>query len=218
MKKVIILASLFLSISVGTMAQNPAQTNKTNNGISSQTNRNATGSAEGLKRRGNGQESPKMKEGVSRNGNSNLSPTGPTNTQGSTSEGSASVPSAGGAQGTNTRSSRTSTNTGGVKGAQNTKNNTASDGGTTGPGATGGNSRNTTREGQNRTSTNSTSGYTGGSKRPTSTADVRKESRTNDRNVGTGYPEPTGVGKPGTPSGNAKGNKGKTGKTENYPQ
>lgn len=132
--KHIFVAALLTGTSVAVFAQNPASTNKKTNGITSGADQTATGSADGLKRRGNGQESPKMKAGVSRSGNSNLSPTGPTNTHGSTSEGSASVPSAGGA---GTRQAR-----GGVKGAQNTKNNTASDGGaTTGPGATGANRR-----------------------------------------------------------------------------
>ncbi len=130
--KHIFVAALLAGTSVAAFAQNPASTNKKTNGMTSGADQKATGSADGLKRRGNGQESPKMKAGVSRSGNSNLSPTGPTNTHGSTSEGSASVPSTGGA-GTRSR--------GGVKGAQNTKNNTASDGGATGSGATGVNRR-----------------------------------------------------------------------------
>ncbi|KAB7726117.1 hypothetical protein F5984_24875 [Rudanella paleaurantiibacter] len=195
MKRSFFAAALLIGLSVGASAQ--TQTQNTSNGVSTKSSP-ATGSAEGLNRKGTGEESPKMKSGVSRSGNSNLSPTGPTNTHGSTSEGTGSVRSTGGAEGTGTRQAR-----GGVKGAQNTRNNTANDGGTTGPGATGGNSRNTTR-----TNEESTSGSTGGSKRPTSAASVQKESRTNDRNVGTGYPEPTGVGKPGTPAGTAKGKKG----------
>lgn len=199
MKRNLIIAALLIGTSWGVMGQNPAQTTEANSGISSKADQNATGSADGLKRRGTGQESPKMKQGVSRRGNSNLSPTGPTNTQGSTSEGSASVPSRGGASGTNMREAR-----GGVKGSLNSKNNTASDMGMTG--------RNGSMNSNGRSKSNtevSTSGATGGSKRPTSTEAVRKESRTNDRNVGTGYPEPTGPGKPGTPAGNAK--KSKTG-------
>ena len=46
------------------------------------------------------------------------------------------------------------------------------------------------------TSTQSTSGKTG-SQRPTSTAAVEKEARTSDKNVSTGYPQPTSVKQPG---------------------
>lgn len=58
-----------------------------------------------------------------------------------------------------------------------------------------------------KTSTVSTSGKTG-SRRPSSMAQVEKEAHTSDGLTSTGYPEPTGPGKPGTPgtqSGNAKG-------------
>jgi hypothetical protein len=192
MKISLLATALFVGASLSVTAQ--TQTQNTSNGVSSKSGQ-STGSAEGLNRKGTGQESPKMKSGVSRNGNSNLSPTSPTNTHGSTSQGSASVRSTGGAEGSGTKMR------GGVKGAQNARNNTANDGGTTGPGATNGNSN------RARTSEASTSGSTGGSKRPTSTAATQKEARTSDRNVSTGYPEPTGAGKPGTPAGNAKGNK-----------
>lgn len=133
MKLSLIATTLLLSASLGGLAQNSTNANKTTNG----TDQKNTGSAEGLERKGNGKESPKMKSGVSRSGNSNLSPTGPTNTHGSTSEGSGSVQATGGATGTGTRQKTR----GGVKGAQNARNNTATDGGTTGPGATSGGNR-----------------------------------------------------------------------------
>jgi len=91
--KHIFVTALLAGTSVGIFAQNPASTNKKTNGMTSGADQKATGSAAGLKRRGNGQESPKMKAGVSRSGNSNLSPTGPTNTHGSTSGGSVSTKS-----------------------------------------------------------------------------------------------------------------------------
>ncbi len=160
---------------------------------------NNTSSVDGMKRKGSG----KIASGITRNGNSNLSPTSPTNTQGSTSQGSASVASPGGAKGTRTvetkqRSSATA--------AKSTKNGTATDGGLTSGG--------TPTYGA-KVDTKSTSGSTGGSKRPTTTAAVQKEARTPDKNVSTGYPEPTGAGKPGTPAGNAAGKK--TG-GNSYPQ
>ncbi|AQG81266.1 hypothetical protein AWR27_19240 [Spirosoma montaniterrae] len=155
---------------------------------SSTTNTNKS-SVEGMKRRGTG----KMESGMTRNGNSYYSPTGPTNTQGSTSQGSASVPSAGGAKGTRVAETRPKT------GSQpkSTKNGTASDGGLT--------SNGTPTYGGKKVSESSTSGSTGGSKRPTNNAAVQKEARTSDRNVSTNGPQPTGAGKPGTPSGQKAG-------------
>ena len=81
------------------------------------------------------------------------------------------------------------------------------------PTATNGSSRNT----QNSQGSNvSTSGKTG-SRRPATTAQVQKEAKTPDEMTSTGYPSPTGVGKPGTPTGNAKGKKGNT-NAQSYPQ
>ncbi len=175
-----------------TYAQKQAQgaNTKTNGVVSQQSGQpaNNTSSVEGMKRRGSG----KMASGVTRSGNSNLSPTGPTNTQGSTSQGSASVPSAGGAKGTRVAETKRD-NTG----PKSTKNGTASDGGLT--------SNGTPTYGGKKVSSASTSGSTGGSKRPTSNAAVQKEARTSDRNVSTNGPQPTGAGKPGTPSGQKTG-------------
>ncbi|RYF76240.1 MAG: hypothetical protein EOO39_05790 [Cytophagaceae bacterium] len=162
------IASLALALSLTTaaFAQQPTQQSSSANAVPTPPRK--TSSREGLDRKGGvdvGREgSPKMKDGVSRSGNSNLSPTSPTNvpppggdkpgakagtkaagapaaggstaapttattpakpkgtgtrngntgsagtkpvqTQGSTSEGSASVPSSGGAPGTGTKTVR----------------------------------------------------------------------------------------------------------------
>ena len=191
MKKVITLS---LTIAVSLLAQAYAQNQggkMSNSGVVSQQSGSAksnTSSVDGMKRKGSG----KMAAGVTRNGNSNLSPTSPTNTQGSTSQGSASVPSGGGAKGARTETARSS------NGPKSTKNGTASDGGLTSGG--------TPTYGA-KVDTKSTSGSTGGSKRPTTVGAVQKEARTSDKNVSTGYPEPTGPGKPGTPGGTAAGKK-----------
>lgn len=195
MKKAIIMSvALAIGICFGAVAQANQETgNVTNGGISSQqaatkkSSKNGDTPAEGLQRRGSG----KMAAGASRNGNTNLSPVQPTQTQGSTSQGSASVPSTGGAKGTRVSETR-------PKNSASTKNGTASDGGLTSSG--------TPTYGA-KVDTKSTSGSTGGSKRPTSTGAVQKEARTSDKNVSTGYPQPTGAGKPGTPSGSASGKK-----------
>ena len=199
MKKIITLA---LTLTAGLLSNARAQTQggkMSNSGVVSQqsaTTNAKTSSVDGMKRKGNG----KMADGVTRNGNSNLSPTSPTNTHGSTSQGSAVAASPGGAKGTRTEVARPS------NGPKSTKNGTASDGGLTSGG--------TPTYGA-KVDTKSTSGSTGGSKRPTSTAGVQKEARTSDKNVSTGYPQPTGPGKPGTPSGSAAGKK--TG-GNSYPQ
>ena len=199
MKKIITLS---LTLAAGLLTQAYAQNQggeMSNGGVVSQqggTAKSNKSSVEGMNRKGSG----KMAAGVTRNGNSNLSPTAPTNTQGSTSQGSAIVASPGGAKGTRTEVVRPRT------GPKSTKNGTASDGGLTSSG--------TPTYGA-KVDAKSTSGSTGGSKRPTSTAAVQKEARTSDKNVSTGYPRPTGVGKAGTPSGSAAGKK--TG-GNSYPQ
>lgn len=182
MKQVILLSAALLG---GLLSQSAAQnqTQKAATGVSSQPGgsaKNNTSSVDAMKRRGSG----KMASGITRSGNSNLSPTAPTNTQGSTSQGSASVPSAGGARGTRTTAAKPANRSGNVP------NRTASDGG---------------QPTKGRVSTQSTSGATGGSKRPTSAGAVQKEARTSDKNVSTNGPKPTGVGKSGTPSGSASG-------------
>lgn len=197
MKKAIILsAALVTGLMLDTRAQTgggPSSAEKRSvNGIVSEQGKsmsNKTSSVEGMQRKGSG----KMSAGVTRNGNSNLSPTSPTNTQGSTSQGSASVPSTGGAKGARTVETKQKNST---SAAKSTKNGTATDGGLT--------SNGTPTYGA-KVDTRSTSGSTGGSKRPTTTEAVRKEARTSDKNVSTGYPEPTGPGKPGTPSGRSTG-------------
>jgi hypothetical protein len=150
----------------------------------------ATGSSEGLKRKGAG----KMSSGVSRNGNSNLSPTGPTNTQGSTSQagGGGSSASPGGAPGTNVMEVKQRPSQAGVRG-KTPANGSTKDGGLTGKGKARAVS---TADMQQQ----STSGKTG-SRRPTSQAGVDKEARTNDKNVGTPTPNTKGLGAPGTPQG-----------------
>lgn len=199
MKTILIVS---FTLAAGLLTHTYAQTQggkMSNGGVASQqggTAKSNTSSVEGMKRKGSG----KMASGVTRNGNSNLSPTAPTNTQGSTSQGSASVPSGGGAKGTRTGIAR-STN-----GPKSTKNGTASDGGLTSGG--------TPTYGA-KVDTKSTSGSTGGSKRPTSVGAVQKEARTPDKNVSTNGPQPTGPGKPGTPSGSTAGKK--TG-GNSYPQ
>lgn len=191
MKKTVMFSmALGLLLVAGANAQNQGG-KETVNGVVSQQGQSAnsnTSSVEGMKRRGSG----KMAAGATRNGNSNLSPTGPTNTQGSTSRGMSSKPSAGGAPGTRVTETRQTNN----NAPKSTKNGTASDGGLTSSG--------TPRYGT-KVDQASTSGSTGGSKRPTSAAGVQKEARTNDKNVSTGYPQPTGAGKPGTPSGKPAG-------------
>ncbi|WP_460983787.1 hypothetical protein [Spirosoma fluminis] len=191
MKKSIFLSVVLMAgLVTGASAQSKSAKNSTNGVVSQQgkTTDANTSSVEGMQRKGSG----KMASGVSRNGNSNLSPTSPTNTQGSTSQGSASVQSAGGAKETRTKQAAQ------VNAPKSTKNGTASDGGLT--------SNGTPKYGA-KVDQNSTSGSTGGSKRPTSTTATRKEANTSDKNVSTGYPQPTGAGKAGTPSGSASGKK-----------
>lgn len=190
MKKVILFGAVLLAgLATDSIAQTASQ--KPSTGVASQQSASAnttTGSTDGMQRKGTG----KMSSGVTRNGNSNLSPTSPTNTQGSTSQGSASIPSAGGAKGTRTVAAKQ------PNAPKSTKNGTASDGGSTGNGtpAYGG-----------KANTKSTSGSTGGSQRPTTAAAVKKEAKTSDANVSTNGAQPTGAGKAGTPAGTASGKK-----------
>lgn len=187
MKNAIVLGMMLTAgVAVDAAAQTQSSPQPATNGIVSKGKNSTSDPTEGMKRKGSG----KMESGPTRNGNSNLSPTGSTNTQGSTSEGSASVPSNGGAKGSNVPSNQERVRPG------SSKNNTATDGGLTSSG--------TPRYGTTPDQ-NSTSGSTGGSRRPTTTGQVQKEANTSDPKVSTGYPEPTGPGKPGTPSGNAKG-------------
>ncbi len=81
------------------------------------------------------------------------------------------------------------------------------------PTAANGSSRN---DQNSQGATVSTSGKTG-ARRPSTTAQVQKEAKTPDEMTSTGYPSPTGVGKPGTPSGNAKGKTGSA-KAQSYSQ
>ena len=173
MKKVILLG---IALFAGLLTDSIAQNHKASPSTSSQQGSTSSSSpAAAMKQKGSG----KMAAGVTNNGNGNQSPTAPTNTQGSTSQGSASVSSPGGAKGTHTTASKQ-------------------------PGA----SKSGTVD------TKSTSGSTG-SKRPTSVAAVKKEARTSDPYVSTNGPQPTGPGKPGTPSGKAAG---KDAGGSSYPQ
>ena len=176
MKKVILFGMVLFA---GLVTDSVAQTQKTSTSNTPQqgsVNGTGSGSAANMKPNGSG----KMTPGVTNNGNGGPSPTAPTNTQGSTSQGSASIPSPGGAKGTHTMA---------TKQPRAAKNGTVD--------------------------TKSTSGSTGGSKRPTSVAAVKQEARTSDPNVSTNGPQPTGPGKPGTPSGKAMG---KTTGGDSYPQ
>ncbi len=199
--------------------------------------------------------------GVSTNNGNAGNSTLPTSTYGSTSDGSASKPSTGGAPGTKTRETRkpqpkattasasgsqqspgsasqpneaarpgTVGDTRTTRSQQGAKDNSATTAGLTGartnnaqngaqnppkmsPTATNGSSRNAQNS---QGSSVSTSGKTG-SRRPATTGQVEKEAKTSDEMTSTGYPSPTGVGKPGTPAGDAKGKKGNT-KAQTYPQ
>lgn len=249
-----------LAISLGLSTQTLAQTTvQSQQGTLSRTDPKAptTSSTTGMQRKGSG----KMATGVTRNGNSNLSPTAPTNTQGSTSEGSASRASSGGAPGTNTKETRPprAKNAGGAtnktaagagdtaakgkmplvgtagdtrpaRSKQGAKEGSATTAGLTGdrpkdaqdgaqnpPKLSPTDTKNSSRNRQNnQASSVSTSGKTG-SRRPASAAQVKSESKKADEMSATGYPSPTGEGKPGTPAGNAKGKKGNT-DAKSYPQ
>ena len=208
--------AISLGLSAPVLAQAPTQT--TSNGVVSRAAQQGatTSSTSGLQRKGSG----KMSSGVSRNGNSNLSPTSPTNTQGSTSEGSASRASTGGAPGTNTKEARlprpgTAGDTRPTRSAQGAKAGSATSAGLTGsrpndalnntstpPKMSTTATKNSSRNTQNsQASTVSTSGKTG-SRRPSSQAQVQKEAKTPDEMSATGYP-----------SGANKSVKGKTGKS-----
>lgn len=67
-------------------------------------------------------------------------------------------------------------------------------------GASGTNVRQVVRKAPAKVSTASTSGKTG-SDRPTTAAAVKKEARTSDKNVSTGYPEVKGMKQPGDATG-----------------
>ena len=111
-------------------------------------------SGPGVKKRGTGKIGPE----ATQNGNMGNTDTRVKFTEGSTSEGTASIPSPGGATKTNTVAKQKTANA--------------------------------------NAGTVSTSGKTG-SQRPTSTAAVEKEAKTSDKNVATGYPQPTSVKQPG---------------------
>lgn len=144
MRKIIALSVVLGVLTVGqTMAQETSATKVGKQEMS----------GPGVKKRGTGKVGPE----ATQNGNMNPSDTRVKFTEGSTSQGTASVPSPGGAKGTNVQ----------VK-----------------------------RERNTATSTESTLGKTG-SQRPTSTAAVEKEARTSDKNVSTGYPQPTSLKQPG---------------------
>jgi hypothetical protein len=85
MKKPII-AALAIGIATTTAALAQTQIQNTSNGTTSQSGQRNTSSTEGLQRKGGEKVgtrgSQKMKDGVSRSGNSNLSPTSPTNAPG----------------------------------------------------------------------------------------------------------------------------------------
>ncbi|QJW91657.1 hypothetical protein HNV11_20870 [Spirosoma taeanense] len=300
MKKVIMLAAV---LTVGTMfksfAQNPSQSTST--GSVSQQGKSPntkTSSVEGMKRKGSG----KMASGVTRSGNSNLSPTSPTNTPGTTSKGSGSdkgtrvndmkekipakstkngtatdggltsngtpnygtkvnVKSTSGSNGSSNRSTSTQARSSDANGSSNgaqpagvgkaDKMKRGKDGQLPAEATQNGNSRasvnqpivtqGSTSQGsasvssgggakgsqvktasqkamantETKASVKSTSGSTGGSIRPTSTAATQQEARTSDANVSKNGPQPTGVGKAGTPSGNTAGRKAKG---QSYPQ
>lgn len=80
------IASVALAFALSTAALAQTQTQNSSNGTSSKVNQRNTSSTEGLQRKGGERVgtrgSEKMKDGVSRSGNSNLSPTSPSSAPG----------------------------------------------------------------------------------------------------------------------------------------